>query len=164
MEPERQKQEKGTHQTLQPSAAPDLAVVDAAVSDGDYAAFRTATFAYEEPLRKRAGRWVERYPEAEARIGRRLEMADIVEEVFLNAFERYDRRPKGVRFGEWLEGLIDPAVRELLAHPDQELENIALARAARGPERGRGGLTPRNRRGGSREPPRRHWFFSSVSV
>lgn len=140
MEPERQKQEKGTHQTLQPSAAPDLGAVDAAVRDADYAAFRTATFAYEEPLRKRAGRWVERYPEAEARIGKQLEMADIVEEVFLNAFEQYDRRPKDVRFGEWLEGLIDPAVRELLAHPDEELENIALARAARAAEDGAGAV------------------------
>ena len=133
---ERQKQEKATHQTLQPSAAPDLAAVDAAVSGGDYAAFRTATFAYEEAVRMRAGRWVERYPEVEARIGKGLEIADLVEEVFLDAFEKYDRRPKDVRFGEWLETLIDPAVRELLAHPDQELENINLARTARAAEDG----------------------------
>ncbi len=108
--------------------------------DADYAAFRTATFAYEEPLRKRAGRWVERYPRAEAQIGNKLEMADVVEEVFLDAFEQYDRRPKGVRFGEWLEGLIDPAVKELLAHPDEELENIALARTARAAEDGAGAV------------------------
>jgi len=140
MGPERQKQAKGTHQTLQPTAAPDLAAIDAAVRDADYVAFRTATFAYEEPLRKRAGRWVERYPEAEAQIGKQLEMADIVEEVFLDAFEQYDRRPQDVRFGEWLEGLIDPAVKELLAHPDEELENIALARTAREAEDGAGAV------------------------
>ena len=133
---EHQKQEKATHQTLEPTAAPDLAAIDAAVRDGDYAAFRTATFAYEEPVRKRIGRWVERYPEAEARIGKKLEIADIVEEVFLDAFEHYGRRPKEVRFGEWLEERIDPAVKELLAHPDRELENIDLARTARAAEKG----------------------------
>ncbi len=140
MTPERQKQDKGTHQTLQPTARPDPSALDAAVRDADYAAFRMAAFAYEEPLRKRAGRWVERYPEAEAQIGRKLGMADIVEEVFLNAFERYERRPTQVRFGEWLEGLIDPAVKALLAHPDEELENIALARAARAAEDGAGAV------------------------
>ena len=134
--PERQKQEKATHQTVQPSAAPDPAAVDAAVRAGDYAAFRTATFAYEESVRKRAGRWVERYPEAEARIGKQWKMADIVEEVFLDAFENYDHWPREVRFGEWLEERIDPAVRELLAHPDRELENVNLARSARAAEDG----------------------------
>ena len=106
------------------------------MDDRDYAAFRTATFVYEESVRKRIGRWVERYPNAEAQIGKRLQIADIVEEVFLNAFENYDRRPGGVRFGEWLENLIDPAVKELLRRPDAELENIALARAARAAEKG----------------------------
>ena len=140
--PERQKQQKATHQTLQPTAVPDPAAIDAAVRAGDYAAFRTATFAYEEPVRKRAGRWVERYPEADARIGGRggatrpLQIADIVEEVFLDAFENYDRRPKDLRFGDWLEERIDPAVKELLAHPDRELENIDLARTARAAENG----------------------------
>ena len=130
-EPERQKTEKGTRQTVQPTAAPDMAALNAAVGDGDYTAFRTAAFAYDESVRKRVGRWVERYPEAEARIGKGLQIDDIVEEVFLDAFEQYDHQPAGVRFGEWLEDLIDPAVKELLRRPDAELENIRLARSAR---------------------------------
>jgi hypothetical protein len=32
--------------------------------------------------------------------------------------------------GEWLQSLIDPAIKELSAHPEQELENINLARSA----------------------------------
>jgi len=133
---ERAKHEKGTLQEVEPSVDPDPAAVEKAVRDGDYSAFRTATFGYEESVRKRAGRWVERYPEVQARIGRGLEIADVVEEVFLTAFEQYDDRPTGVRFGDWLEGLIDPAVRELHKHGDQELENINLARSARAAEQG----------------------------
>ncbi len=134
---ERQKTEKGTRQTVEPTSSPDMAAIDAAVRDQDYAAFRTATFAYEESVRKRIGRWVERYPKAEAQIGKGLKIADLVEEVFLDAFEKYARQPVGVRFGEWLEGLIDPAVKELLKNPDAELENIRQARSARAAEEGR---------------------------
>ncbi len=135
-EAERQKAEKGTRQPVQATAPPDMAAVETAVRGRDYATFRTATFAYEEALRKRVGRWVERYPEAEARIGKTWQIADIVEEVFLDAFENYDRRPDGVRFGDWLEERIDPAVKELLKNPDAELENIRMARAARAAEKG----------------------------
>jgi ribosome-associated translation inhibitor RaiA len=134
--PERQKAEKATRQTVEPTALPDMAAIDAAVRDGDYTAFRTAAFPYEESVRKRAGRWVERYPEADAQIDKTLKIDDIVEEVFLDAFENYGRRPEGVRFGEWLEELIDGAVKELLKRPDAELENIALARSARAAENG----------------------------
>ncbi len=137
---ERQKHEKGTHQELEPSLDPNLGALDAAVRDGDYTAFRTATFPYEEAVRKRAGRWVERYPEVQARIGKGLEIADVVEEVFLTAFEQYPRRPAGLRLGDWLESLIDPAVREIQAHPDAELENINLARTARVAEAGPGAV------------------------
>ncbi len=128
--PERQKAEKGTHQELGPSVPPDGAAIEQAVRDGDYAAFRKATLAYEEPLRKRIGRWIERYPDVEARIGRGLAVGDLVEEVFLAAFEGYDRRPRDIRFGDWLVALIDPAVKALQTQPDRELENINLVRAA----------------------------------
>src|SRR5262249_28926026 len=137
---ERAKHEKGTLQGVAPSIDPDAAAIDKAVRDGDYTAFRTVTFGYEEAVRKRAGRWVERYPDVQARIGRGLELADVVEEVFLTAFEQYDERPRDIRFGEWLEQLIDPAVRELHKNGDRELENINLARAARAAERGPGAV------------------------
>jgi ribosome-associated translation inhibitor RaiA len=135
------KQAKGTHQEVEPTLDPDPAAVDRAVAEGDYAAFRTATFGYEEPLRKRVGRWVERYPEVSALIDRRIKIDDIVEAVFLDAFEAYeDRRLHDVRFGDWLERLIDPAVKALMAHPDKELENINLARSARVAENGPGAV------------------------
>ncbi len=131
------KQSKGTHQDLEPTLDPDPAAIDRALAEGDYAAFRTATFGYEEPLRKRIGRWIERYPEVSALIDRGIKIDDIVEAVFLDAFEACEAgRPQGLRFGEWLEGLIDPAVKELMAHPDKELENINLARSARAAENG----------------------------
>jgi len=132
---ERQKQEKGTHQDLEPNPPPDPKAVDSAVRDGDYTAFRTATVGYEEPVRKRVGRWVERYPEVQGRIGNGLALADIVEEVFLLAFDGYGGRPQEIRFGDWLVALIDPAVKAIQSRPE-ELENINLVRSARDAEGG----------------------------
>lgn len=80
---------------------------------------------------------MQRYPDLQARIGRGLEIADLVEEVFLIAFERYASRPTDVPFGTWLENLIDPAVKELQVRGDAELENIHLAQSAQVSE-GRG--------------------------
>jgi hypothetical protein len=122
------KQEKGTHKQVAPTSDPDPATLARAVAAADYAAFRRATLGYEEPVRLRVGRWIQRYPEAEAQIGRRLAIGDFVEEVFLNAFERYEHRPGGMALGEWLESLIDPSVKALLDHPDEEKENINFAR------------------------------------
>jgi ribosome-associated translation inhibitor RaiA len=129
------KQEKGTHQEVAPSTDPDPAELDAAIRERDYTAFRTASFGYEEAVRNRVGRWIERYPDVDARIGHGLEIADIVEEVFLNAFEAYDKRPQDIRFGDWLESLIDPSVKTLQTK-DDELENVRLAQAARSAELG----------------------------
>lgn len=129
--PERQKAEKGTRRELQPTADPDPAAIESAVQTGDYAAFRDITQGYEEPLRQHVGRWVERDPVADAAIGTRFTIADVVEEVFLTAFETYDDRPQGLRFGDWLDSLVDPAVKELLRHPE-ELESVSLARTLQG--------------------------------
>ncbi len=136
-EPERQKQEKGTHQCLEPDPPPDPAAIAAAVQAGDYEAFRTATLGYEEALRKRAGRWVERYPDVQARIGKGLAIDDIVEGVFLRAFEAFDHRPRDLRVGEWLASFLDPQVKALQHNPDEELENINLVRSARAAVGGR---------------------------
>jgi len=70
-------------------------------------------------------------------VGRRFTIADIVEEGFLDAFEGYEQRPKDVRFGDWLERLIDPAVKEMMRHPDQVLENVSMARTVQGVQRTR---------------------------
>ena len=134
--PARQKQEKRTSQELEATAPPDAAAIDQAIRDANYAAFRAATFGYDEAVRKRVGRWIERYPDIDARIGQGLELADIVEEVFLMAFEQYESRPAEIRLGDWLDALIDPAVKELQHHPEEELENINLVRSARLAEQG----------------------------
>jgi hypothetical protein len=123
---------KGTRQDVEPTLDPQPELLDRASADGDYAAFRGAILGYEEPLRRRIGRWIERYPALSARIDHGLTIDDLVEAVFLDAFEQYDHRPREIRFGDWLERLIDPAVKEMIAHPDEELENINLARSALG--------------------------------
>jgi ribosome-associated translation inhibitor RaiA len=128
--PERQRQEKGTRQEIMPATPVNTAAVEAAVGEGDYPAFRAALAPYEDPLRLRAGRWVERYPEIQARMGRGLDIGDVVDGVFLAAFEGYNSRPVDERFGEWLETLLDPTVRAIAEHPDEELENINMARSA----------------------------------
>jgi ribosome-associated translation inhibitor RaiA len=130
-EPERHKILKGTHQEVEPTLDPDLSQLNAAVEGNDYDAFREATFGYEEPIRKRAGRWVERYPEVEARIDHGIKMEDIVEGVFLRAFEQFPTRPDGLRFGDWLESLIDPTVKAFQRDGEMELENIRMIRSAR---------------------------------
>lgn len=127
--PERHKAEKGTTHDVLPSANIDLVAIDSAVETGDYAAFRKATLPYEDAVQMRSGRWVQRFPEYEARIGKDIKMADVVEEVFLTAFDEYADRPTGVPLGEWLEGRIDPAVKALMTHTADELENINLVRS-----------------------------------
>jgi hypothetical protein len=128
--PERQKAEKGTHQPLLPTTPIDIAAVSAAVEAGDYAAFRTALAPYEDGLRVRVGRWIERYPAVQGLIGKRLEAVDVAEAVFLAAFDEYDHQPLDERFGDWLESLIDPTVRAFEHNPDEELENVNMARTA----------------------------------
>jgi ribosome-associated translation inhibitor RaiA len=128
--PERHKQQKGTHQGLAPSIDPDPSALEASVAAGDYTAFRLALIGYEEPLRKRVGRWVERYPDLDAHIGGALNIADIVEEVFLCAYEHFSQRPQEVRLGDWLTGWIDPSLKALRERPEEELENINQVRTA----------------------------------
>lgn len=125
------KHRKGTYQEVVPSREPDAERLAAAVHAGDYAQFRKAAYPYEESLRKRVGRWLGRYPEAQEKIGTDLAIADVVEAVFLNAFEGYPQRPGRVRLGRWLENLIDRSVKQLLQNPDAELENISFARSLR---------------------------------
>jgi hypothetical protein len=110
---------------------PDAGPLAAAAQAGDYRAFRTALSVYEEWLRKRVGRWVQRYPEAQARVGNSLLIGDLVEEVYLNAFEQFARRPTDIRLSAWLDHLLDPSLQALLRHPDAERENISMARTLR---------------------------------
>lgn len=123
---------KGTRQPVQPTQVIDHAAVEHAVSEGDYNAFYTALLPLEESVRKRVGRWVQRYPDLDAQIGDRLQLADLVEDVFLTAFEQYDHRSRHALPGDWIESLIDPALRSVMRDPDGELANVEMARTARG--------------------------------
>jgi ribosome-associated translation inhibitor RaiA len=134
--PERAKHLQGTHHDLLPTIPPDASAIDAAVRDGDYTAFRAAITGYDEPVRAQVGRWVERYPVVAARIGKDLHIDDIVEDVFLIAFEDYEHRPQEIRFGNWLGRHIDTAIKAMEAHPDAEMENINMVRLAREAESG----------------------------
>jgi ribosome-associated translation inhibitor RaiA len=135
--PEQAKQREGTHHDLIPTISPDAEAIEAAVQSRDFASFRTATSGYEEPVTALVGRWVERYPNVAARLGRDLHISDIVEDVFLIAFEEYEYRPREIRFGEWLGRHIDTAIKAMANHPEDELENVNMARLARLAETGR---------------------------
>ena len=119
----------GTQQTLNPTQQIDISALAAAVADDDYAAFRRAADVFEQGLTERMGRWIQRYPAIEARLGENITISDIVEDVFLNAFEQFSQRPDEVPPGEWFESLIDPAVKALLESPEEEFANISYARA-----------------------------------
>jgi ribosome-associated translation inhibitor RaiA len=125
---EQSKHAQGTHHRLLPTFIPDLTVIEDAVRDGDYHAFRVATFEYEEALTQRIGRWVFRYPDLEAEVGSRIMIDDMVEAVFLDAFEQYGTKPEEVGFGQWLESMVDATARRFLVRPDEELEDVARAR------------------------------------
>lgn len=124
------KHQKGTRHDIVAQRQIDAEAVDHAVDQGAYADFRELLFPFEEALRKRIGRWIQRYPSIEAELGERFDLADMVEEVFLNAFERYDERPREIPFSDWLENLIDPSVKILSEDTENELANINFARSA----------------------------------
>ncbi|HJT77328.1 MAG TPA: hypothetical protein VJ739_09030, partial [Gemmataceae bacterium] len=102
-----------------------------AAEAGDYMGFRNLLIHYEDWLRKRVGRWLQRDPKAEARLHRDFSIGDLVEEVYLNAFERFTDRPTAVPLHEWLDSLIDPSVQAMLRHPDEERDNAAMVRSLR---------------------------------
>ena len=128
-EPELAKQAAGNYQQILPTSAFDLATIDAAVANMDYQQFRQAMAGFEAPLRSRIGRWLQRYPRIEQQLGEGIEIDDLVEEVFLNAFERFSERSSNVPPGEWLEQLIDPSVQAILQAPDEEFANISFVRS-----------------------------------
>lgn len=123
--PAREKMVQGTQHDVYPAYEPDVQEVEVAVRTGDYPAFRQATSAYRGAIERRIGQWVQRYPKVEARLGRDLLISQMVEEVFLLAFERFPGRPHD-RLGNWLEGLIDDAIGMLVLHPSDEDEFLRL--------------------------------------
>ncbi|MCA9265113.1 MAG: hypothetical protein KDA60_14735 [Planctomycetales bacterium] len=114
---------------LRPSQDLDLVAVTKAAQADDYGAFRRGMDSFEESLTSRIWNWIQRYPEIELQLGDTVMIADIVEDVFLNAFEKFAIRPQGIPLGDWLESLIDPSVQALIQSPDEEFANISFARA-----------------------------------
>lgn len=127
---ERRKLEQHTDEPLLPSAAVDVAALAAAAEAGDFAAFRAVVIPYEDGLRLRAGRWVERHPAVQALMGRKLTVADLTDGVLLAAFDGYDHRPRDVPLGTWFESLIAAEVKAFEHDLDGELENVNMARTA----------------------------------
>jgi len=113
------------------SQEPDLDRLGKAVKAQDYRAFRNAIQLDDEFVRLRVGRWVQRYPEIEQEIGRSFEIGDLVEEVFLIAFERYNERPPHMNLHDWLDALIDPAVKAYY-HDPEEREAVSYAKSLTG--------------------------------
>jgi ribosome-associated translation inhibitor RaiA len=129
--PERQKEAEGTLHEIVPTMPPDSAALERAARQLDYRAFRAAMNVYEDALEKRVGRWIERYPDAEAQLGDGLLISEIAEEVILNAFDRYAGRPQSLRLGQWLENLIDPSIQTLLRDGGAEKENLSFIESAK---------------------------------
>ena len=106
---------------------PDLAAAGEAVRDGDYAAFRSVLHGYHDSLEKRIGRWLQRDAQAQALVGDAFTISDVAEEVYLTAFEGFLDRPAD-RFGNYLEGLIDPAIRMFMDDPEKARIEVEAAR------------------------------------
>ena len=118
----------GTAMEITPDWQIDGEAVRKAIEADDYPAFRSQMMAIEPRLRERIGRWVQRYPVVQMMIGDRITIADLVEEVFLHAFDQYDQWHSEMFFGQWLETLIDPVVRAVARDPKGEVEAISFQR------------------------------------
>ncbi|QDT17121.1 hypothetical protein [Alienimonas californiensis] len=152
---------EGTVQEVTPDVVPELATLEKAIHARDYLAFRQEMAGFDGSLRDRVGRWVQRYPDLDRAIGETLPVADIMEEVYLTAYDQFLERPTEMRLGDWLEGLVDPGIRNLLRHPDEEAEEISFARTLREMETsevhtGPGGKNPDADDPTNAEPGHRH--------
>lgn len=124
-----EKQSAGTRHHVQPVGEVDVNALVQAVEQDDYVVFRKEIDVFEPSLAARISHWLQRYPEIEQVSDHPVTVSDVVEEVFLNAYDRFDQRPHQVPPGEWLESLIDPSVQAILQAPDEEYERIQFAKA-----------------------------------
>ncbi|TWT81603.1 hypothetical protein CA13_30560 [Planctomycetes bacterium CA13] len=124
------KQAKGTRQTVEPIAELDVSALVKTVKDDDYLEFRRKIDLFEPALSERIARWLGKYPEIQTQFEWPVSVSDIVEEVFLNAFDQFDLRSHDVSPGDWLENLIDPSVQAILQSPDDEYMRIEFSSAA----------------------------------
>lgn len=119
----------GTTMEVEPNRRIDGQRVTTAVQQGNFTEFRKAMYPIEASLRDRVGRWIQRYPQIQGMIGDRFTIADIVEETFMLAFDRFGDWHPEMFFGQWIESLIDPAMKAIAKDPDGELEAIGFLRS-----------------------------------
>lgn len=124
--PQRKHLMEGTFEEPHPTGTVDLEALASAANDLDYSRFRRLIMGYDEALERRIGRWVQRLPRAQAALGTSFTIGDVLEEIYLVAMESFAERPSD-RLGNWLEGLIDPAIKLLVSHPD-EVEGLDYVR------------------------------------
>ena len=60
-------------------------------------------------------------------LGKTFVLSDIVEEVYLNAFDAFPGPARG-RLTDWIDQLIDPSIQKLMIDPDAERERIRYFR------------------------------------
>jgi ribosome-associated translation inhibitor RaiA len=122
-----ERETEGTLHTVVPDREPDAPELEDAVRDGDFARFRRAASVYDGTLGKRIHDRVGRHVGPAEIQAAGITPDDVLEEVYLNAFEGFSGRPHD-RLGNWLENLIDPSLRALLDRPEAEKENLAYVR------------------------------------
>jgi ribosome-associated translation inhibitor RaiA len=113
---------------------PDVGELGRAVAEGDYRRFRLAMANYEREVRSQVAHWTMRYPRFNELIGEEFDADDVVEEVFLMAFDDYAERPDEKTISQWLTEFVDPAVHALWADP-LERENASYARTLGAPDK-----------------------------
>jgi len=128
---QRQATAAGERAVVEPTRQVSGAEVQEAIQQNDYSGYRTAVSPYESSLHDRVGRWVQRTPEFQAMIGERLTISDIVEEVFMLSFDQFEDWRSDQWFGQWLEELVDPAIRTLVHGSEEDLEAVRFQQSWR---------------------------------
>ncbi|MEM9586070.1 MAG: hypothetical protein AAGA03_02210 [Planctomycetota bacterium] len=118
---------EGTRQAVEPTRDVNIETLTKAVRGDDYESFRREIDVFEPSLIERVERWLHRYPELKSQFESAIPASDVVEEVFLNAFDQFDSRSHSVPPGDWLDSLINPSIQALLQKPDEEFEQICYS-------------------------------------
>ncbi|KAA5546117.1 hypothetical protein FYK55_04265 [Roseiconus nitratireducens] len=88
----------------------DESALQRAVEQNNYAQFRAQLYPLEPHLHERIGREVRCDVMPDEAHADHLFMADIIEDLFLMAFEQFDQRPQDITFVQWLDSLIAPTI------------------------------------------------------
>jgi hypothetical protein len=111
---------------------PDAGELGAAVERQDFAAFRRLLAGYESQLRTEVAHRTLGDARIAPMIGWELDNDDIVEDVYLTAFEHFAEKPDQTTIGQWLVDFIEPSMQALAGDPD-EREAASFARTLSSP-------------------------------